>query len=109
MKGSVWTGTHIVLTVAAILPYLCFGKKSHSWSNTERRPDMLLRRSDGGNFEQFEASRHRGRFERKVLVVRTDDAWTVGRSDGISCRSDGCKGTELTALNSAQSLLEAQN
>jgi hypothetical protein len=59
--------------------------------------------------EQFEASRHRGRSRRKVLVVQTDDAWTVERPDGISCRSDGCKGTELTVLNSAQSLLEAQN
>jgi hypothetical protein len=30
-------------------------------------------------------------------------------SDGISRLLDGCKGTELTDLNSAQSLLEAHN
>jgi hypothetical protein len=40
--------------------------------------------------------------------VRTD-ALTDERLDGISHRSDGCKGTELTVLNSTQSLLEAHN
>jgi len=29
--------------------------------------------------------------------------------DGIQHRPDGCKGAELTDLNSAQSLLEAHN
>jgi len=28
-------GIHIVRTAATVFPYLCFGKKSHSWSNTE--------------------------------------------------------------------------
>jgi hypothetical protein len=109
MKDSVWTGKHIVRTVAAVFPYLCFGKKSHSWSNTERRLDVLLRRPDGCKMEQFEASRHSGRSGRKVIVVQTDDAWIVERPDEISRRSDGYKGTELTALNFAQSLLKAQN
>jgi hypothetical protein len=59
---------------------------------------MLLRRLDGCKLEQFEASRHRGRFRRKVLVVRTDDAWTVEGPDEISCRLDGCKGTEFNYL-----------
>lgn len=68
------TGIHIVRTVAAIFPYLCFGRKSHSWSNTECRPDVLLKRPDGWKLEQFEASRHRGRSGRKVPVVWTDDA-----------------------------------
>jgi hypothetical protein len=104
MKESIWMGTHIIWTVVAIFPYLCFEKKSHSWPNTERRPDML-KRPDWCNLEQFEASRHRERSGRKVLVVRTDDAWTVEHSDGITCRPDGFKGTELTALNFAQSLL----
>jgi hypothetical protein len=31
------------------------------------------------------------------------------RPDGIPLRLDECKGTELTDLNSAQSLLKAQN
>jgi hypothetical protein len=30
MDEHVWTGIHIVRTVAAVFPYLCFGKKSHS-------------------------------------------------------------------------------
>jgi hypothetical protein len=83
---------------SAVFPYLCFEKKSHSWSNTEWRPDVLLRRSDGCKLEQFEASRHKGRSGWKVLVVRTNDAWTVERLDGISRRSDGCKGTEFNCL-----------
>jgi hypothetical protein len=70
-----------VRTVAAIFPYLCFGRKSHSWSNTECRSDVLLKRIDGCKLEQFEASRHRGMSEWKVLVVRTKDAldsWVSG-------------------------------
>jgi hypothetical protein len=82
MDERVLTWFHIVRTVAAIFPYMCFGRKSHSWSNTECRPDMLLKHPDGCNLEQFEASWHRGRSERKVLVVRANDAldsWTFGR------------------------------
>jgi len=76
------TGIHIVQTIAAVFPYLCFGKKTHSWSNTEWRPNVLLKRPNGCKLEQFEASRHRGRSGWKVLVVRTDDAldsWASGR------------------------------
>jgi hypothetical protein len=32
-------------------PYLCFGKKSYSWSNTECRLDVLLKRPDGCKLE----------------------------------------------------------
>jgi hypothetical protein len=42
MDERVRTGIHIVWTVAAIFPYLCFGKKSHNLSNTECHPDVLL-------------------------------------------------------------------
>jgi len=52
------------------------------WSNTECCPDVLLKRPDGCKLKQFEASRHRGRSERKVLVIRTNDAldsWVSGR------------------------------
>jgi hypothetical protein len=56
MDERVQTGIHIVQTVAAIFPYQCFGKKSYSWSNTECRPDVLLKRPDGCKLEQFEAS-----------------------------------------------------
>jgi len=61
---------------------------------------MLLRRSDGCNREQFEASGHRGASGRKVLVVRTDDASTDEHLDGIPRRPDGCKGTELYCFES---------
>jgi len=98
MDESVRTGIHIVRTVAAIFPYLCFGKKFHSWSNTEWRPDMLLKRPDGCKLEQFEASWHRGRSGRKVLIVRTDDAWIVECLDGTSRHPDGCKGSDFTDL-----------
>jgi hypothetical protein len=78
-----------------------------SWSNTESCPDVLLKRPDGCKLEQFETSRHRGRSEREVLVIWTDDAlnrweserydtssgrlmlWIYGRSEGMTCRSDG--------------------
>jgi hypothetical protein len=83
MKEIIRTGTHIVRKVAAIFPYLCFGTKSFSLSNTERRPGVLLRCLDGCNLEQFEASRHRGRSGSKVLAVQMDDALTVERPDGI--------------------------
>jgi hypothetical protein len=69
MVERVWTGIHIVWMAATIFPYLCFGKKSHSWSKSECRPDVLLKRPDGCKLEQFEASRHRGRSGWKVLVV----------------------------------------
>jgi len=59
---------------------------------------MLLKRPNGCKLEQFEASQHRGRFRRKVLVVRTDDAWTVERPDKISRRPDGYEGSDFTDL-----------
>jgi hypothetical protein len=74
MDECVQTGIHIVQTVTAIFPYLCFERKSHRWLNTECRSNVLLKRPDGYKLEQFEASRHRGRSGRKVLVVQTDDA-----------------------------------
>jgi hypothetical protein len=91
MDERIWTGIHFVCTAAAVFLYMCFGKKSHSWSNTECRPDVLLKRPDRCKLEQFEAFRHRGRSRRKVLVVRTDDAWTVYRLDGF-------KGSDFTDL-----------
>jgi hypothetical protein len=96
MDERVQTGIHIVRTAAAVFPYLCFGKKSHSWSNTEWSLDVLLIRLDRCKLEQFEASRHKGRFGRKVLDVQTNDAWTVERLDGMSCSPDGCKGSDFT-------------
>jgi hypothetical protein len=45
-------------------------------------------------------ARHRGRFGRKVLVVRAGDAWTVERLNGISRRPEGCKGSNFLDLES---------
>jgi len=61
LDKCVWTGIHIIRTVAIIFPYLCFGKKSHSWSNIEWCPNVLLKRLEGCKLEQFEAFRYRGR------------------------------------------------
>jgi hypothetical protein len=98
MDERVWMGIHIVQMVAAIFSYLCFGRKSHSWSNIECRPDVLLKRPDGCKLEQFEASWHRGRSGRKVLVVWTDDAVNSGHPDSISRRPDGCKESNFSDL-----------
>jgi hypothetical protein len=67
---------------------------------------VLLRRPNGCNLNQFEASRHRGRFGRKVIVVWMDDALTVEHPDRISCRPDKCKGSDFSNLESVQNLLE---
>jgi hypothetical protein len=45
-----------------------------------------------------------GKFLLSGRMLLTDE-----RSDGIPRRLDGCKGTKLTDLNSAQSLLESHN
>jgi len=74
MDERVRMGIHIIRMVAAIFPYMCFGKKSHSLSNTKCHPDVLLKRPNGYKLEQFEASRHRGRSEQKVHIFQTDDA-----------------------------------
>jgi hypothetical protein len=56
--------------------------------------------------EQFKASRHKGRSGWKVLIIETDDAFTVERPDGISRRLDGCKGSNFFDLESVQNFLE---
>jgi hypothetical protein len=47
IKASrVRTIEHVVRTVTALFPYLCFGKKSQSWLNTEWRLDVLMKHPD---------------------------------------------------------------
>jgi hypothetical protein len=58
--------------VAAVFLYLCLEMKSFYLSNTERHPDVLLRRPNGCNLEQFEASGYKWKLGRKDLIVRTD-------------------------------------
>jgi len=99
-------GTHIIRTVVAVFPYLYFLAKFFFLPNTERHPAVLLKRSNGCKLEQFEASQHRGRSERKVLVIRTIDASTAERPDEISRCPDGCNGFDFSDLESVQNLLE---
>jgi hypothetical protein len=42
---------------AAVFPYLCLRRKSDCFSNIDERMDMLLRRPDRCNLEQFETFR----------------------------------------------------
>jgi hypothetical protein len=68
---------------------------------------VLLRSPGGCKLKQLEGSRHRGRSERKVLVLWMDDAWIIERLDGISHRLDGWKGSNFSNLTFVQNLLEA--
>jgi hypothetical protein len=51
IKDRIRTGTHIIRMVAYVFQYLCFGTKSFSLWNTNKRPAVLLRRPDGCNLE----------------------------------------------------------
>jgi hypothetical protein len=48
------------------------------WSNTEGRPDGLLKRPDGCKLEQFEASRQRGRSGRESTSSGQMMIWQIG-------------------------------
>jgi hypothetical protein len=66
-----------VRTIAAVFPYLCLRRTSFYLSNIKWRPDMLLRRPNGCNLEQFESSRHWWESGRNNYVVRKDVAWLM--------------------------------
>jgi hypothetical protein len=53
-----------VRTVVAF-PYLCLARNPEAWSNTEDRPDGMLKRPNGCKLEQFKASHYRGRSGRE--------------------------------------------
>jgi len=82
---DVRTGYHIVRTVESVFPYLNL-ERIWSWSSTDRRPDVLLRCLDGWKLDRNFSTQWRVRME--MHVVRTDDAWSDWRSDGMACRSD---------------------
>lgn len=100
---------YVVQTVATVFPYLCLKRKSFYLSNTERRPDVLLRRLNECNLEQFEASGHEREFRRKVLVVQMDVAWLMNVLMEYHVIQTDAKDLNFTVLNFAQSLLEAHN
>jgi hypothetical protein len=64
MYERVRTGIHAVRTVASIFPYLNLERKSEA----DRSLDVV---------------------QTEIHVVRTNDAWSVGRPDGMACRPDG--------------------
>jgi hypothetical protein len=130
MDERVRMGIHIVRMIAAIFPYLCFGKKSiasrtlsgirmYCWNvrtDASRSSSKLLNIGEGPD----------GKFSSSRWMM----LWTVGHPDGISrspnrccliderpdgiprcsdgipCRPDGCKGSDYTVLKSVQNLLE---
>jgi hypothetical protein len=98
MDERVRTGIHIVRTVAAIFPYLCFGKKSHSWSNIECRPDVLLNVRTDASWSSLKLLNTEEGPDGKFSSSRRMMLWTVGRLDGISRHSDDCKGSDLSDL-----------
>jgi len=100
---------YVVRMVVAVFPYLCLERKFFYLSNTERRPDVLLRRPNGCNLERFEAFGHKWESGRKFFVVRTDVAWLMsGRTEYHVVRMDA-RDLNFTVLNFAQSLLEVHN
>jgi len=80
------TGYHIVQTVNQSFLYWNL-EWIWDWSSTERRPDGLLRRLDGCKLDRNFLTQWRVR--REVYVIRTDDAWSDWRSDGMARRPDG--------------------
>jgi mRNA-degrading endonuclease toxin of MazEF toxin-antitoxin module len=68
---------------------------------------MLLKRPDGCNLEQFEASGHRLESGRKVLVVLTDVARQMSVWTEYHVIRTDARDLNFTVLISAQSLLEA--
>jgi hypothetical protein len=98
MDERVWMGIHIVQAVANVFPYLCFGKKSHSRSNTKWSPDVLLKRPDGCKLEQFELLDTEDGPNEKFLSSKRMMLWTVGCPDCISRRPGGFKGSDFSDL-----------
>jgi len=84
MDEFVLMGIHIVWMVVAIFPYLCFGKKSHSWSNTKCRPGTDASWNSLKLLDTEEGS------DRKLSSFGMMTLWTIGCPDGISHRLDGC-------------------
>jgi len=75
-------------------------RNPEAWSNTECRPDGLLKRPDGCKLEQFEASRTEEGPDENFSSSRQMMLWTAGRLDG-------CQGIEFSILQTVQNLLEA--
>jgi hypothetical protein len=96
--------------VAAVFSCLYFGKKSHSWSKTEWRPNVLLKCLDGCKLEQFQSFLT----QRKIWMesFRRPDEWCLdsyvsGRYITSSERLQGIRFHWL--VNCAESLISAES
>jgi hypothetical protein len=98
---------HVVWMVAALFPYLCLEMKSFYLSNTKRRPDVLLRRPNKCNLEQFEASGHRWESGWKVLIVHMEVAWLKSVQTKYHVIRMDARDLNFTVLKSTQNLLES--
>jgi hypothetical protein len=85
-ETHVRTGHHIVRMVDRSFLYRNL-ERIWDWSSTERRPDVLLKRLDGYKLDRTFSTQWRVRTE--MHVVRTDDAWSDWRPDGMSRHPDG--------------------
>jgi hypothetical protein len=76
----------VVQTVTTVFPYLCLRRKSFYLSNTEERPDMLLRRPDGCNPELFKTFGHwwESRWKCHVVWMEVADWWASEHYTGLS-------------------------
>jgi len=82
---GVRTGYHIVRTVGRSFLYWNL-ESIWDWSSTDRRPYVLLRRTDRWKLDRTFSTQWRVQTE--VYVIRTDDAWFEWRSDGMERRPD---------------------
>jgi len=89
MDERIWTGIHVIWTVAGIFPYLCFGKKSWSliehWESSGQAAE-LFGRMQAGAVRSFSTQK---KVQTVIHVVRMDDAldrWVSGRYDMSSGR-----------------------
>jgi hypothetical protein len=125
---DVRTGYYIVRTVERSFLYRNL-ERIWDWSSTERRSDGLLRRPDGCKLDRNFSTQWRVRT--KVHVVRTNDAWSDCRPNGMArcpdrwnsgqmCirtgwldRPDGWQGTEIFDLSlsakSSESVLKVES
>jgi hypothetical protein len=81
-------------------------RKSEAWSNTECRPDRLLKCLDVCKLEQFEASRHRGRSRWESTSSGRLMYWKARHPDGITHRPDDWQETEFSDLQTVHNVLE---
>jgi len=89
MYERIWTGIHVVRTIASIFPYVSLERKSEADRSVE-----VVRTDVSWNISFF----IQWRVRTETHVVRTNDARSVGRPDGMARRPDGWQGTDFSDL-----------